>query len=207
MKTAPCFLCRCEGGVYLLGSVCRGPGVGVGGRRARSNGLCLSGALRSVYGAISVMNVSGHRIGTAEVESALTMHAAVAESACVQVPHDVKGNSIFAFVILRPGFAMDSNLQGELKAIVRQQVCTTHKGDTACGHVACSACLKSWVGLEAHLLTEAYHGPHLHPSFCRMQVGPFAQPDTILEAPGLPKTRSGKIMRRILRKVCATCWR
>jgi acyl-coenzyme A synthetase/AMP-(fatty) acid ligase len=99
------------------------------------------------------MNVSGHRIGTAEVESALTMHAAVAESACVQVPHDVKGNAIFAFVILRPGFAMDSKLQGELKSIVRQQ------------------------------------------------VGPFAQPDTILEAPGLPKTRSGKIMRRILRKV------
>jgi len=102
------------------------------------------------------MNVSGHRIGTAEVESALVLHPAVAEAAVVGLPHDLKGEGIYAFVTLMSGDNSDATtLLEELVAIVRRE------------------------------------------------IGPIAKPDAIQWAPGLPKTRSGKIMRRILRKIAA----
>ena len=104
-----------------------------------------------------VMNISGHRIGTAEVESALVLHPAVAEAAVVGFPHDLKGEGIYAFVPLMSGDNSDANtLLEELVAMVRQE------------------------------------------------IGPIAKPDAIQWAPGLPKTRSGKIMRRILRKIAAS---
>ena len=103
-----------------------------------------------------VMNVSGHRIGTAEVESALVLHEAVAEAAVVGYPHAVKGEGIYAYVTLMAGNNEDpEQLQSELINLVRQQ------------------------------------------------IGAFAKPEHIQWAPGLPKTRSGKIMRRILRKIAA----
>ena len=102
-----------------------------------------------------VINVSGHRMGTAEVESALVAHGDVAEAAVVGYPHDVKGQGIYAYVTLVAGREGDEALRGEL---VR------------------------WV---------------------RKEIGPIASPDLIQWAPGLPKTRSGKIMRRILRKIAA----
>ena len=103
-----------------------------------------------------VMNVSGHRIGTAEVESALVLHPAVAEAAVVGFPHDLKGEGIYAYVTLMSGDNSDADtLLNELIAMVRQE------------------------------------------------IGPIAKPDAIQWAPGLPKTRSGKIMRRILRKIAA----
>ena len=100
-----------------------------------------------------VINVSGHRMGTAEVESALVLHSQVAESAVVGFPHDVKGQGIYAYVTLNAGEEYSDDLKKELKAHVRQV------------------------------------------------IGPIATPDVIHWAPGLPKTRSGKIMRRILRKI------
>ncbi len=100
-----------------------------------------------------VINVSGHRLGTAEVESALVAHHKVAEAAVVGMPHDLKGQGIYAFVTLVVGEAGSDGLAGELK---------------------------NWV---------AHH------------LSPIAKPDVIQFAPGLPKTRSGKIMRRILRKI------
>jgi acetyl-CoA synthetase len=100
-----------------------------------------------------VINVSGHRMGTAEVESALVLHESVAEAAVVGMPHDVKGQGIYAYVTLNAGVAPSENLR---KA------------------------LRDWV---------------------RHEIGPIATPDAIQFAPGLPKTRSGKIMRRILRKI------
>ena len=103
-----------------------------------------------------VMNVSGHRIGTAEVESALVLHPQVAEAAVVGYPHPIKGEGIYAFVTLMAGSNEDpDNLLDELISLVRRE------------------------------------------------IGPFARPDVIQWAPGLPKTRSGKIMRRILRKIAA----
>lgn len=102
-----------------------------------------------------VINVSGHRIGTAEVESAIDEYAAVAESAVVGYPHDIKGQGIYAFVTLRAGEIAD---EASKKAIV---------------------------------------------ATVRKIIGPIATPDIIQFAPGLPKTRSGKIMRRILRKIAA----
>ncbi len=102
-----------------------------------------------------VINVSGHRMGTAEVESALVAHDAVAEAAVVGYPHDIKGQGIYAYVTLVAGVEASEPLQREL---VR------------------------WV---------------------RKEIGPIATPDLIQWAPGLPKTRSGKIMRRILRKIAA----
>ncbi len=102
-----------------------------------------------------VLNVSGHRMGTAEVESALVAHQDVAEAAVVGYPHDIKGQGIYAYVTLMGG--VDSN--DELKAE-----------------------LQLWV---------------------RKEIGPIAKPDLLQWAPGLPKTRSGKIMRRILRKIAA----
>ena len=102
-----------------------------------------------------VLNVSGHRMGTAEVESALVSHPAIAEAAVVGFPHDIKGQGIFAYVTLQAGSEPSEELR---KALV------------------------------AHVRTE---------------IGPIAAPDMIQWAPGLPKTRSGKIMRRILRKIAA----
>jgi acetyl-CoA synthetase len=104
-----------------------------------------------------VLNVSGHRLGTAEVESALVAHAAVAEAAVVGFPHDIKGTGIFAFCIPTPEF--ESYEADELVGMLKEQV--------------------------------------------RQVIGPIATPDRILITPGLPKTRSGKIMRRILRKIAA----
>src|SRR6266699_3771632 len=100
-----------------------------------------------------VINVSGHRLGTAEVESALVAHHAVAEAAVVGYPHDIKGQGIYAYVTLKQGVEPTEKLRTDLVA---------------------------WV---------------------RKEIGPIAAPDVIQFAPGLPKTRSGKIMRRILRKV------
>ena len=102
-----------------------------------------------------VINVSGHRMGTAEVESALVLHESVAEAAVVGYPHDIKGQGIYAYVTLMAGTEPSEELRGALVAMVRRE------------------------------------------------IGPFASPDVIQWSPGLPKTRSGKIMRRILRKVAA----
>ena len=100
-----------------------------------------------------VINVSGHRMGTAEVESALVAHAKVAEAAVVGYPHDIKGQGIYCYVTLMHGETPSEELRKELR---------------------------NWV---------------------RSEIGPIASPDVIQWAPGLPKTRSGKIMRRILRKI------
>ena len=102
-----------------------------------------------------VVNVSGHRIGTAEVESALVAHQSVAEAAVVGYPHDIKGEDLYAYVILKIGFAGSDQLRKDLVAHVRKE------------------------------------------------IGPIASPGKLQFVPGLPKTRSGKIMRRILRKVAA----
>ena len=102
-----------------------------------------------------VINVAGHRMGTAEIESALVANHAVAEAAVVGMPHDIKGQGIYAYVTLKAGVEPTDVLRKELVA---------------------------WV---------------------RKEIGPIATPDAIQWAPGLPKTRSGKIMRRILRKIAA----
>jgi acetyl-CoA synthetase len=100
-----------------------------------------------------VINVSGHRLGTAEVESALVAHTTVAEAAVVGFPHDIKGQGIYAYVTLKTGVDSSEELRKELVAHVRHE------------------------------------------------IGPIATPDHLHWAPALPKTRSGKIMRRILRKI------
>ena len=100
-----------------------------------------------------VLNVSGHRLGTAEVESALVAHPAVAEAAVVGYPHDIKGQGVWAYVTLKADETPSEDLRKALVATVRHE------------------------------------------------IGPIASPDVIQWAPGLPKTRSGKIMRRILRKI------
>jgi len=102
-----------------------------------------------------VINVSGHRLGTAEIESAINEHQAVAESAVVGYPHDIKGQGIYAYVTLFDGVEHDDALKAEIIATVREI------------------------------------------------IGPIATPDIIQCATALPKTRSGKIMRRILRKIAA----
>lgn len=102
-----------------------------------------------------VLNVSGHRMGTAEIESALVAHKDTAEAAVVGYPHDIKGQGIYAYVILKNGVEATEALEAELK---------------------------QWV---------------------RSEIGAIATPDIIQLTPGLPKTRSGKIMRRILRKIAA----
>ena len=102
-----------------------------------------------------VLNVSGHRLGTAEIESALVAHEAVAEAAVVGYPHEIKGEGIYAYVTLVAGRDPSDDLRAELR---------------------------QWV---------------------RKEIGPIATPDLLQWAPGLPKTRSGKIMRRILRKIAA----
>jgi acetyl-CoA synthetase len=102
-----------------------------------------------------VLNVSGHRLGTAEIESALVLHEAVAEAAVVGFPHDIKGQGIYAYVTLIKDVEPSEALRKDLVALVRKE------------------------------------------------IGPIATPDVIQWAPSLPKTRSGKIMRRILRKIAA----
>ena len=100
-----------------------------------------------------VLNVSGHRMGTAEIESALVLHPSVAEAAIVGYPHEIKGQGIYAYVMLMDGVEMSEALSIELS------------------------------------------------NMCKTEIGPIAKPDLIHFVPGLPKTRSGKIMRRILRKI------
>jgi len=102
-----------------------------------------------------VLNISGHRMGTAEVESALVLHESIAEAAVVGYPHDIKGQGIYAYVTPIAGIETSEQLRKELIQLVRSE------------------------------------------------IGPIASPDIIQWAPGLPKTRSGKIMRRILRKIAA----
>ena len=103
-----------------------------------------------------VINVSGHRMGTAEIESALVLHDLVAEAAVVGYPHEIKGQGIYSYVTLMVGSDPSDELKRDLVNLVRKE------------------------------------------------IGPFATPDIIQWAPGLPKTRSGKIMRRILRKIAAS---
>ena len=100
-----------------------------------------------------MLNVSGHRLGTAEIEGAIGAHPSVAEAAVVGYPHDIKGQGIYAYVTLMAGVEADDNTFSEIKMKVREL------------------------------------------------IGPHASPDKIQFTPALPKTRSGKIMRRILRKI------
>jgi acetyl-CoA synthetase len=123
--------------------------TGDGARRDKDGYYWITGRVDDV------LNVSGHRLGTAEVESALVLHHAVAEAAVVGFPHDIKGQGIYCYVTLKTGVQPSEELKKELM----QQV--------------------------------------------RHEIGPIATPDVIQWAPGLPKTRSGKIMRRILRKIAA----
>ncbi len=128
------------------------PGVyetGDGARRDKDGYYWITGRVDDV------INVSGHRMGTAEVESALVLHDAVAEAAVVGFPHDIKGQGIYAYVTLIKGVEPSDTLQKELL------------------------------------------------DMCRQEIGAIAKPDVIQWAPALPKTRSGKIMRRILRKISA----
>ncbi len=130
----------------------RFPGVyeaGDGARRDEDGYFWIMGRLDDV------INVSGHRLGTAEIESALVAHPAVAEAAVVGMPHPVKGQTIYAYVTLTAGVEGTDDLRAELRNHVRKE------------------------------------------------IGPIASPEYIQFAPGLPKTRSGKIMRRILRKIAA----
>ncbi len=121
--------------------------TGDGARRDADGDLWITGRIDDV------INVSGHRIGTAEVESALVLHDAIAEAAVVGYPHDLKGQGIYAFVTPMNGIAPDDALKQELLGLVSKE------------------------------------------------IGSFAKPELIQWAPALPKTRSGKIMRRILRKI------
>ena len=123
--------------------------TGDGARRDEDGDYWITGRVDDV------INVSGHRMGTAEVESALVAHPSVAEAAVVGYPHEIKGQGIYAYVTLNAGVDSGDDLRAELEA---------------------------WV---------------------KKEIGPIAKPDLIQWAPGLPKTRSGKIMRRILRKIAA----
>jgi len=115
-------------------------------------------ALQSVAGSFrravdDMLNVSGHLMSTAQVESVLVEHNKVAESAVVPVPHPVKGEALYCFVTMNEGQAFNSKIETELRTMIREK------------------------------------------------IAPFASPDFIQSAPGLPKTRSGKIMRRVLKKI------
>ena len=123
--------------------------TGDGARRDREGYYWITGRVDDV------INVSGHRLGTAEIESALVLHEHVAEAAVVGAPHAIKGESIYAFVTPMASTEPSATLKDELCQLVRTE------------------------------------------------IGPIARPDAIQWAPGLPKTRSGKIMRRILRKIAA----
>lgn len=114
------------------------------------------GRIRIIGRVDDVLNVSGHRLGTAEIENAINLHENVVESAIVGFPHDIKGQGIYAYVITNKIVEDEDAFKKEIIAIVRQE------------------------------------------------IGPIAKPDTIQIVPGLPKTRSGKIMRRILRKVASS---
>ncbi|MGH8698977.1 MAG: AMP-binding enzyme, partial [Burkholderiales bacterium] len=157
-------LCLRDGGPGMMRTVYRDhdrfvqtyfrayPGLyftGDGARRDKDGYYWITGRVDDV------INVSGHRLGTAEVESALVAHPQVAEAAVVGYPHDLKGQGIYAYVTLKSDAQPSDELRRELG---------------------------QWV---------------------RKQIGPIATPDLIQWAPGLPKTRSGKIMRRILRKIAA----
>ena len=120
---------------------------GDGARRDKDGYYWITGRMDDV------LNVSGHRMGTAEIESALVLHEKVAEAAVVGYPHDIKGQGIYAYVTTVKGVEPSDELKVELLDLVKQE------------------------------------------------IGPIAKPDVIQWAPGLPKTRSGKIMRRILRKI------
>jgi len=142
-----------------------------------------------------VVIVSGHNIGTAEVESAVVLHPAVAEAAVVGVEHSVKGYALYVFVVLVRGWALAGAARAKLGAQVCARVCSVLDLQVVCtsrwqvdkydGDVGDGSLAKTLGGLV------------------RAKVGAFASPDTFHFAPGLPKTRSGKIMRRILRKVAA----
>ena len=123
--------------------------AGDGARRDKDGYYWITGRVDDV------INVSGHRMGTAEIESALVLNKHVAEAAVVGYPHDIKGQGIYAYVTLNIGVEATDELKKELVKLVRKE------------------------------------------------IGPIASPDVIQWAPGLPKTRSGKIMRRILRKIAA----
>jgi acetyl-CoA synthetase len=123
--------------------------TGDGARRDQDGYYWITGRIDDV------LNISGHRLGTAEIESALVLHHSVAEAAVVGFPHDIKGQGIYCYVTLKVGIEPTEELRKELVAQVRKE------------------------------------------------IGPIASPDVIQWAPGLPKTRSGKIMRRILRKIAA----
>jgi acetyl-CoA synthetase len=123
--------------------------TGDGARRDKDGYFWITGRVDDV------INVSGHRMGTAEIESALVLHEHVAEAAVVGYPHDIKGQGIYAYVTLNVGIEPSEELRRELIELVKKE------------------------------------------------IGPIANPDIIQWAPGLPKTRSGKIMRRILRKVAS----
>lgn len=123
--------------------------TGDGARRDKDGYYWITGRVDDV------LNISGHRMGTAEVESALVLHQHIAEAAVVGYPHDIKGQGIYCYVTPMSGVEPDDALRDELVAL------------------------------------------------CAKEIGPIAKPDIIQWAPGLPKTRSGKIMRRILRKVAA----
>jgi acetyl-CoA synthetase len=123
--------------------------TGDGARRDEDGFYWLTGRVDDV------INVAGHRLGTAEIESALVAHPKVAEAAVVGYPHEIKGQGIYAYVNLKVAETPNEELRRELVAWVRQE------------------------------------------------ISPIAAPDLLQWAPGLPKTRSGKIMRRILRKIAA----
>ena len=134
-----------EGGYYFSGD---------GARRDSDGYLFITGRLDDV------MNVSGHRIGTAEVESALVQHSSCIEAAVVSIAHEVKGESIVAYVILDPSRSIEKRSSLEIH--------------------------------QRELITNV-----------RMEIGPFAAPERVVIVKDLPKTRSGKIMRRILKKIAA----
>jgi acetyl-CoA synthetase len=123
--------------------------TGDGAKRDEDGYFCITGRVDDV------LNVSGHRMGTAEIESALVLHKLVAEAAVVGFPHPIKGQGIYCYVTLMEGTSPCDGIQSELIDL------------------------------------------------CKKEIGPIAKPDIIQWAPGLPKTRSGKIMRRILRKIAA----
>jgi acetyl-CoA synthetase len=123
--------------------------TGDGARRDKDGYYWITGRVDDV------LNVSGHRIGTAEIESALVAHKSVAEAAVVGYPHDIKGQGIYVYVTVKNGITTNDELKRELFAIVEKM------------------------------------------------ISKIARPDVIHWAPSLPKTRSGKIMRRILRKIAA----
>eukprot|EP01083_Nonionella_stella_P119102 355862_1 len=135
---------------YLKTYMTQYPGyyfTGDGARRDKDGYLFITGRVDDV------LNVSGHRIGTAEVEAAIGEHPGVVESAVIGIPHEIKGQTMFAFVLVKEGVNISDKLTGQIKLIVRQE------------------------------------------------IGPFASVEHVVISTGLPKTRSGKIMRRLLRKI------